>query len=467
MKTLNLCILVSLAIGTYCSPILQPADTQDEDMAEMYLKRFYNLTEQSGPTFRHNVGQMSETLSEMQKFFGLNVTGTLDSDTLQVMQKPRCGVSDVSQYSTFPGKPRWPTNKLTYRIENYTPDLSMSEVDTAIVKALQVWARVTPLRFTRIYSGTADIRISFVRQAHGDNNPFDGPGNILAHAYSPSQGIGGDAHFDEDETFTVRSSNGISLFLVAAHEFGHSLGLSHSNVNGALMYPTYSYRNSNSFSLSWDDVRGIQSLYGSNPDVTPGDPERPMTPDACDPNLVLDAVTTLRGGKMFFKGRFVWRSYRQSSKPVQSLIKNLWPEVPDNIDAAYESRKTGWVYIFKDRQVWALSGYNLVRGYPRSLSSMGLPRTVKKISAALYEEHSGKTLFFAGKYYYSYDTVRQRMDKGYPKLVEEGFPGMMGQVTAAFQERGLFFLFNGQSAFAFSSRRTLYRVLKNSYFLRC
>lgn len=47
------------------------------------------------------------------------------------------------------------------RIVNYTPDMLQSEVDDSIEKALQVWAKVTPLRFTRIYTGTADIMISF------------------------------------------------------------------------------------------------------------------------------------------------------------------------------------------------------------------------------------------------------------------------------------------------------------------
>ncbi len=48
-----------------------------------------------------------------------------------------------------------------YRIVNYTPDMSKAEVDESMKKALQVWAKVTPLKFTRINSGIADIMISF------------------------------------------------------------------------------------------------------------------------------------------------------------------------------------------------------------------------------------------------------------------------------------------------------------------
>lgn len=55
--------------------------------------------------------------------------------------------------------------------------------------------------------------------------------------------------------------SGTSLFLVAAHEFGHSLGLSHSSVEGALMYPWYQGLKPN-FELPDDDKHGIQQMYG-------------------------------------------------------------------------------------------------------------------------------------------------------------------------------------------------------------
>lgn len=55
---------------------------------------------------------------------------------------------------------------------------------------------------------------------------------------------------------------GYNLFLVAAHELGHSLGLSHSNVFGALMYPTYMPVDTRNYRLHQDDIDGIQALYG-------------------------------------------------------------------------------------------------------------------------------------------------------------------------------------------------------------
>ncbi|XP_026225748.1 collagenase 3-like [Anabas testudineus] len=466
MKTFKLSILLSLAVAVYCLPVSK-VTVKDEHFAESYLKKFFNLTEVTGAAVRRGISPVTKKLTEMQTFFGLKITGTLDADTLALMKKPRCGVPDgkVARFSTFGNNLKWEKNSLTYRIENYTPDMSRAEVDDSIDKALQVWAKVTPLRFTKINSGTADIMVSFGRQEHGDFYPFDGPDGTLAHAFAPGPGIGGDAHFDDDETFTFRSTTSYVLFMVAAHEFGHSLGLSHSDDPGALMYPVYSYRNPDTFILPRDDVNGIQSLYGPNPDKVPG-PTAPTTPDACDSTMVLDAVATLRGEMLFFKDSFFWRSYPQRSTPEQTLIRSFWPEAPINIDAAYESQELDSVMLFKDSKVWAFSGYDLLRGYPKQISSFGLPKTVKKIDAALYDSDTGKTLFFVGTSYYSYDEAKKTMDPGFPKRVDETFFGLTRQVTAALQHRGFTYLYTGAYMQEYSGGRLL-RVLRNNYFLPC
>lgn len=48
---------------------------------------------------------------------------------------------------------------------------------------------------------------------------------------------------------------------MALHEFGHSLGLEHSNVRESVMYPWYKGFFEN-IELTSDDIRGIQALYG-------------------------------------------------------------------------------------------------------------------------------------------------------------------------------------------------------------
>lgn len=69
---------------------------------------------------------------------------------------------------------------------------------------------------------------------------------------------------------------GTDLLQVAAHEFGHVLGLQHTTAAKALMSPFYTFRYP--LSLSPDDRRGIQQLYGRPrlaptsrpPDLGPG-----------------------------------------------------------------------------------------------------------------------------------------------------------------------------------------------------
>jgi len=63
--------------------------------------------------------------------------------------------------------------------------------------------------------------------------PFDEPGRVLAHAFFPPDGR---ANFDEDEHYNDGTPSGTNLLWFATHEFGHALGIHHSDVRNAVMY---------------------------------------------------------------------------------------------------------------------------------------------------------------------------------------------------------------------------------------
>jgi len=204
-----------------------------------------------------------EALKRFQEFNNLTPTGEMDEPTLELMSKPRCGFPDVGEF-TLDGR-RWPNTTLTFGYESFSPDLTQAQIRAAIRQALDLWAAVTPLRFNEVpMASNPDIVVRFVAGNHGDGSPFDGASGVLAHAFFPPPNGGslaGDTHFDEAEAWSVNlPASGIDLVTVAAHEFGHALGLAHSTVSGALMAPFYNGPHRN---LEADDIAGIRAIYGT------------------------------------------------------------------------------------------------------------------------------------------------------------------------------------------------------------
>ncbi|XP_076015460.1 matrix metalloproteinase-9 [Genypterus blacodes] len=174
----------------------------DIELADSYLRRFGYIEKLHRRGFQSMVST-AKALKGLQRQMGLEESGQLDKPTLDAMKQPRCGVPDVGNYRTFDGDLKWDHNDVTYRVINYSPDMAPSLIDDAFARAFKVWSEVTPLSFTRLYDGTADIMISFGKANHGDLYPFDGKDGLLAHAYPPGEGVQGDAHFDDDEFWTL------------------------------------------------------------------------------------------------------------------------------------------------------------------------------------------------------------------------------------------------------------------------
>ncbi|CAM9614242.1 unnamed protein product [Bubo scandiacus] len=450
MKTLSLVLLLYVAVS-FAFPVAPEAKDEGKtlQLVESYLQNYYDLQRDHQPLLR-NKGKipLAAKLKEMQEFLGLEVTGKPDLDTLKMMKKPRCGVPDIGQYVFTEGNPKWKKKNLTYRILNYTPKMRQADVNEAIQKALSVWSNVTPLTFQKVEDKEADIMISFAYRDHKDNSPFDGPNGQLAHAFQPGEGIGGDVHLDEEEAWT-KDGRGYNLFIVIAHELGHSLGLSHSHDPGALMYPTYSYTDPSEFLLPQDDIDGIQAIYGqSNAAVQPTGPK---TPQACDPNLTFDAITTLRGEIIFFKGRYMLRKHPVRTETELNFISLFWPKLPSQIQAAYENVERDEVLLFKEDKYWVLRGYDIAPGYPKPIYHLGFPKTIKRVNAAYNDETTGKTYFFTADRYWRYDENKKTMDHGYPRKIVSDF-GKIGRVDAVFQKDGYIYFFHGTTQFQFDPR---------------
>ncbi|KAM4619090.1 matrix metalloproteinase-15-like [Polymixia lowei] len=298
---------------------------EDGFNAESWLRQFGYLSQASRQMSTMQSAQiLSKAISDMQRFYGLEVTGVMDPATVKAMRQPRCGLPDIAPEETHDRARRkrytltgqqWDKDHLTYSIVNQhiPPALGEERTYMAIRKAFDVWRRVTPLTFEEIpaennngnnssQGGLADILLLFASGFHGDMSLFDGEGGSLAHAYYPGPGMGGDTHFDADEPWTLDSQDpaGIDLFLVAVHELGHALGLEHSDNPSAIMAPFYQWIHTHNFTLPEDDVKGIQYIYGpplttdapptSAPDPTPvnepvSDSPTSLSPPEREPTL--------------------------------------------------------------------------------------------------------------------------------------------------------------------------------------
>ncbi|XP_070283008.1 macrophage metalloelastase [Myotis yumanensis] len=437
--------------------------------AQRYLKRFYgfNMGAISATKMKVNENFMENKIQEMQQFLGLNVTGKLDKSTLDMMHRPRCGLPDVYRFDTTQGRPVWEKYLITYRISNYTTDMKREDVDDAIEKAFQVWSDVTPLKFIMINAGEADIMIRFTAADYGDFYRFDGKDGVIAHAFKPGPGFGGDIYFDEAERWTM-NHKGINLFLVAVHELGHALGLDHSSDPQAIMYPIYSYVDPNTFQLSNDDIHAIQSLYGGPENFQLSSNPNSTEPAYCDPNFHFDAATRVGNGIFYFKDSFFWMQIPGNPNASIGLISFLWPNFTSGIQAAYDTETGQHVFLFKDDKYWLISNLSPQPNYPRSIHSLGFPESVKRIDAAVYNPLLRKTYFFVDQVYWRFDERKQHMDPGYPKLTIDHFQGIGPTIDAVFYYNKHYYFYQGAVIFEYNTpTNRVIRLLNRNATLNC
>ncbi|KAM4628458.1 matrix metalloproteinase-25 [Discoglossus pictus] len=404
---------------------------------------------------------LQEAVRTMQRFAGLPQTGEMDDATIHMMDRPRCSLPDIIMTPGYMGHRRkryvpsgsvWLKRQLTWRVESFPVSLSQENTRTLINRALTVWGQETQLSFSEV-NGEADIRVGFVGGSHGDGYPFDGQGGTLGHAFFPGTSSSGHTHMDADEDWTYNSDQGTDLFSVAVHEFGHTLGLSHSSAEQSIMMPYYqgSVGDLYSYRLPTDDVQGIQALYGkriSSPGPKPP-PPRPTQriipphgptykprlpfPDRCASHF--DAIANIRGEVFFFKNRFFWRV--QSSRQLVSLspahLHRFWLGLPPDlmkVDAVYERTNDSKIVFIAGSQYWVFKDTMAESGYPRPISDFGLG--TDGVDGAFVWQQNKKTYFFRRNQFWRFDEKTGRPDQDYPQTINiwKGVPPYVDDVIS-------------------------------------
>ncbi|XP_078350865.1 macrophage metalloelastase-like isoform X2 [Oculina patagonica] len=462
-------IVVALTIASVLNCVLCAPTGQTRKTASFLLKFGYlgDDNDKSGGAVSPNSEEFRTSIRKLQRFGNIPVTGRIDAATIKLINTDRCGVKDPSTSAagkfTLQGT-TWKRRDITYRILNFTRDGIPSYVQRRIFRnALNLWQSASGLTIREVYGGDADILISFVTRRHGDPYPFDRKGGTLAHAFYPhsNQGLSGDAHFDDDEFFTTRDPDkGVNLDWVAVHEFGHSLGLEHSNVRESIMYPWYKGYHPN-IQLTSDDIQGIQALYPKptarkvptpatkktttkattttkRPPVTPRPAvvtprvtprpavvtprvtPRPEIPNLCSSTVRYDTVFVGQHRRTYFVvGNKFWTVDRGLRRHGPWTLTAFWRHVKTPVDAAYLNGR-GNIVFFKGSEFWEYNSARTLRD-SGNIERYGLPSTLENMDAVFTWEKNQKPYFFKDKQYWRYNEYTRRTDLGYPRDIRSAW----------------------------------------------
>ncbi|RZC33595.1 matrix metalloproteinase-25, partial [Asbolus verrucosus] len=398
---------------------------------------------------------ISDTIKTVQRFGAIEETGILDNATLKLMSSPRCGVPDIIRGKRIKrfnlGSKGWNKRKITYFIANWSPKLGEHFVTKNIQLALDAWGKYGHLTFQKSQTPDADIIVAFGSGYHGDHFPFDGPGNILAHAFFPYEqySFGGDIHFDADENWTIKnnggSEDGMDFSTVALHELGHSLGLSHSTVRNSVMFPYYKGFDPNTqFQLGYDDILGMV-LDDDNPSSGSDDSGYETTNKVTtEAHQSTASVYTTEASESTFptysttsatiyEGDYESVDDHKTHDPKHGIPSTNSPSLPDICNGFFDAVATlrEELFIFKDQYVWRLSKISKIEpGYPISLFQMfpDLPKTIKQIDAA-YERPDGMIILFTGNTFWVYDG-KSFIENSPRPLSDYGLPTTLYKIDA-------------------------------------
>lgn len=165
---------------------------------------------------------------------------------------------------------RWSTTPVTVRVYN-VGNSTITDGDggvTAVVGAIRVWGMISSSS-----TSSAAVRGSAPATIMLNTNGAVCTGSCLAATLTGYYTtLTGDDRINDADVYTNTSvalyssreagcSAEYDIDGIMAHEVGHVIGIGHSNVSGATMYPSVSACNTGNRTLATDDLNARDDLY--------------------------------------------------------------------------------------------------------------------------------------------------------------------------------------------------------------
>jgi hypothetical protein len=221
------------------------------------------------------------------------------------------GSLGVQGYSSYA---KWGGSEAVFYVNPHNADVSADAAEWAVQAGAGVWGSQSNASFRFVHGG----RVSDTSTRYDNRNivMFRNTSNGSAIATTYSWSLSGGQLADIDMIFW---DGGFTFFVgggcggwnaayiedVAAHEFGHGLGLNHSNDPDATMYSRYETCSTSQRTLAADDIAGVEALYPPTSGGGGGSTNPPPPPVPADPvSFTVEATTFAEGGQGCWQGPF-------------------------------------------------------------------------------------------------------------------------------------------------------------------